>query len=242
MKKANNLKVCVLGISTSPRHGNTEFLVKAALKGSLSVPGTETEFLSLVGKKINPCLGCGYCIDHNECSQKDDMVKLYPKFLAADGIIIGSPVYYGSVSGLCKNMLDRVRGMGTKEKHLRLKVGGAIAVGGGKNSGQEFTLLTLHYFFFHNDMLPIGMTSPHGQLGATSSAQNIGDVKKDRWRAGRLTRETSAVEMAWMLGRKVATVAKIVKAGLEATGLDLPDKPYGYSLPEKPYITPEEIE
>ncbi|MEM3697208.1 MAG: flavodoxin family protein [Candidatus Bathyarchaeia archaeon] len=235
------LKVKILGISASPRHGNTEVLVKAALKGSLSVSDAETEYLNLVGKKINPCLGCDYCIEHNKCVQNDDMNMLYPKLLSADGIIIGSPVYYGTVSGLCKNMLDRMRGIGTKEKHLRLKVGGAIAVGGGKNSGQEFTLLTIHYFFFHNDMIPIGMTSPHGQLGATSSAQNIGDARRDKWRAGRLKRETSAVEMAWMLGRKVALVAKIVKAGLKVTGLDLPDKPYGYSLPEKPYITPEEI-
>ena len=236
------MEIKILGVSGSPRHGNTDFLVKAALRGSLSVEGVETEFVSLVGKQIRPCLGCGYCIDHNECSQKDDMVKLYPKFLSADGIIIGSPVYFGTVSGLCKNMLDRIRGVGTKEKHLRLKVGGAIAVGGGKNSGQEFTLQTIHYWFFHNDMLPVGMTSPHGQLGATSSAQNIGDVRRDKWRAGRLKRETSAVEMAWMLGRKVAILTKIIKAGLKATGLDLPDKPYGYNLPEKPYITPEEIE
>lgn len=158
------------------------------------------------------------------------MTSIYPELLEADAILIGSPVYFGTVSGLCKAFLERVEGFGIIEKKLRLKVGGALATGGSRNGGQEMALATLNLWFHINDMIPIGMASPVTQWGVTGHAAHgdhdiDGDVVPLKMSGG----EMGSLEMAWLYGRKIATVARIVNAGLRTTGLDLPDRlPYGF--------------
>ena len=85
----------VLGISASPRKGQTtDQLVKEILK---HVDG-ETEFISLSGKKVSPCIGCLGCASDNICKIKDDMATLRDKVLEADCLVIGSPNYYGGIN------------------------------------------------------------------------------------------------------------------------------------------------
>jgi multimeric flavodoxin WrbA len=158
------------------------------------------------------------------------MQPLYDVLLRADALIIGTPVYFGAPSALCKAFLERVQGFGVREKPLRLRVGGAIATAGSRNGGQELAMLVIHAWFHINEILPVGITAPVSQLGVTGHAH--GDIDDDRFRLNRVDREVSSPETAWLYGRKIATVASIVKTGREATGLDLPDGPYGWDLPE----------
>ena len=123
----------------SPRKEATHALVQAALLGAGSVAETSTEYIPLAGKVISPCNGCEDCLRAGRCVIEDDMQSLYDRLLAADAIIIGSPVYFGGPSALCKAFLERVEAFGIREKRLRLKVGGAIASGGSRNGGQETT-------------------------------------------------------------------------------------------------------
>jgi multimeric flavodoxin WrbA len=223
----------VLGISGSPRAGGaTSRLVRSALLGAEEVAGTRTVFVSLAGLTISGCDRCADCITAGTCLIDDDMRPLYPLLLEADAIILGSPVYWGSPSALCKAFMERVAGFGLQEKRLRLKVGGAIAAGGSRNGGQETTQIAIHAWFHDNDMLPVGITAPVTQWGPTSSGGlGLDDIESDIFELKMSGRTIRAKEIAWMYGRKVATVTSIVRAGVAATGLDLPDTPYGFELP-----------
>lgn len=227
------MAIHVLGVSGSPRVGATQRLVQAALLGAAEVPGTTTELVSLAGKEIHGCTGCGECAKLGRCVIDDDMQPLYDRLVAADAIILGTPVYYGSASALAKAFMERVQALGSAEKQLRLKVGGAIATGQGRNGGQETTLQGIQLWMHINDMLPVGITTPSGQWGVTAQAgADPADIEHDEIILKKLNRRMRSVEAAWLYGRKIATIATIVAAGRAATGLDLPDKPYGRNLPE----------
>src|SRR5512136_3037516 len=86
----------ILGIICSPRiGGNTEILVRKALE-SAKKEGAEIETWSIAGKEVKPCDHCGSCTKTGQCPIKDDMQSLYPKMIGADGILLGSPVYFWS--------------------------------------------------------------------------------------------------------------------------------------------------
>jgi multimeric flavodoxin WrbA len=228
--------VVVLGVSGSPRVGGaTSRLVRSALLGAREVAGVRTVFVSLATLRVAGCDRCADCIAVGGCLIDDDMARLYPLLLEADALILGSPVYWGSPSALCKAFMERVAGFGLREKKLRLKVGGAIAAGGSRNGGQETTQIAINAWFHSNDMLPVGITAPVTQWGPTSSGGlGLDDVERDVFELKMSGRTVGAKEIAWMYGRKIATVTRIVRAGLAGTGLDLPDTPYGFELPQFP--------
>ena len=241
------MKTKILGISGSPRKkGNTAVLVNQALQGAMTVEDVETEFVNFASKKINPCNVCNICFKEDRCPfDDDDFNEINHKMDGADGIILGSPVYFGTVSAQCKAFMDRCyynsnrAFMEKRREPLNLKVGGAIAVAAGRHAGQETTLQAIVTYFIQCDMLPVGMVSPHTQLGATGRGWDPGDVTQDSWALllpGMKERQTSSLEAAWMFGRKIATVAKIVKAGREATKLEVPDTPFGSNMPQIPYV------
>ena len=94
--------------------------------------------MSLAGKAIHGCAGCGQCA---KLAGVRAVVIRWLRLVAADAIILGTPVYYGSATALLKAFMERVQALGSAEKKLRLKVGGAIASGQGRNGGQETTIL-----------------------------------------------------------------------------------------------------
>jgi multimeric flavodoxin WrbA len=84
----------ILGISDSPRKGaNTAILVKKALEGAASVLGVKTEFYEMAGKKLHHCMGCLECSERGVCVFKDDLQDFIKRWMEADGIIWGAPVY-----------------------------------------------------------------------------------------------------------------------------------------------------
>ena len=101
----------VLGISGSPRRdGNTDILVGTALE-VLAGEGLQTEFLSLADRPIKPCVACRGCFaaDTMRCVQEDPAFEgILQKFAEADGLLIGSPVYFGSATPQIMALLDRV--------------------------------------------------------------------------------------------------------------------------------------
>ncbi len=97
----------ILGISGSPRrHGNTEILLDRALDGA-SQAGAVVEKIVVSELCIGPCRGCFRCIKNGVCAIRDDMRLVYRKLDEADGIILASPVYFGSISSQLKTMIDR---------------------------------------------------------------------------------------------------------------------------------------
>lgn len=191
LRETTNLKV--LGIVCSPRKGgNTEILVQEALAGGRE-SGAETELLRIVEMKIAPCDGCEACHQTGECRIKDDMERVYKKLLAAEGIILGTPVYFWSVSAQAKTFMDRTYALRYPYHKLENKVGGAIAATGRR--GGVNTLSVINSFFLGQDMLVRG-------LGIAGYGASKGEVKQDK----------RAMQGARSLGRQVVQLIKTVKA------------------------------
>ncbi len=97
----------IVGLVGSPRRGmNTDTLVREALAGAASL-GAETEILYLNQMDIRPCQACRKYPAPNHCFFFDDMQKIYEVLENADGILVGSPIYYGTVSAQLKRVIDR---------------------------------------------------------------------------------------------------------------------------------------
>lgn len=96
----------VLGICGSPRVGNTEYYINVVLE-ELKKKGIEVEFIRLKDRKINQCEGCYGCIKNKKCVIEDDFQEIFYKMIEADGLIVGSPVYNGSITPKLKALLDR---------------------------------------------------------------------------------------------------------------------------------------
>jgi multimeric flavodoxin WrbA len=184
----------VLGISGSPRRGgNTDILIHTAL-GVLAENGLETEFLSLADRPVKPCLACGRCFQSEviQCLQEDPAFEgILEKFAVADGVLIGSPVYFGSATPQMMSLLDRVGYVARRHPQLlRRKVGAAIVVA--RRAGQNFTFAQLNYFFLISEMIVPGSTYWNVAVG-----REKGEVQDDR--EGMETVKTLARNMAWLM-------------------------------------------
>lgn len=152
----------IVGIAGSPRRGNTELLVKEALKAAESIGDVETEFISLAGKKIQPCKADYRCTIEGTFDlpcptiPDDDANEILKKLVLADGIIVGSPVYWGGVTAQLKALFDRSMSVESQNKSLRNKVAGAISVAFDRHGGQETTVLSIHWWMLINDMIVVG--------------------------------------------------------------------------------------
>jgi len=101
----------IVGISGSPRKGNTEWMLKILVEEAAR-NGAEVELLLLRRMKVRTCLGCLTCEEGGKerkgiCKIKDNMTEVYPELLAADAIVLATPGYFEMLSGLLKNFLDR---------------------------------------------------------------------------------------------------------------------------------------
>ena len=128
----------VLFVNASPRKGGrTAKYLKEVEKGAKK-EGAKTQFLNLIDFKILPCLGC-YSTSKKSCvfpcKIKDDMEKIYPILLKANGIVIGSPSYWFSVSGQLKNFIDRLTSLENNGDLLEGKIFAAIS--SAEDSGGE---------------------------------------------------------------------------------------------------------
>lgn len=147
----------VLGISGSPRKGSsTDQLVKEVL----SAVGTETEFISLAGKKIAPCIACLGCVEDNVCKVNDDMQTLRDKIVEADAYVIGGATYFSMLNSLTHSFLERFYQFRHREgKAVRGKPGVAVGIGGRNGDPVVENIRT---FFQYNDIECLGSVSAQG--------------------------------------------------------------------------------
>ena len=137
----------IIGINGSHRKGkNTAIMLKAVLDEA-AILGAETELLELTDYNIKFCLSCNKCLGKPQCSiTDDDAAVIGEKLLNADGILLGSPVYWANVTTLMKNFMDRTRWMHMCKNMLAGKVGAAVTIAGLRNGGQEAALRIMEYF------------------------------------------------------------------------------------------------
>lgn len=97
----------VLILSSSPRRGgNSDTLCDEFLRGAQEA-GHEVEKIFLKDKTIHYCTGCGVCNEGKPCPQKDDAPEIVRKMVAADVIVLATPVYFYTMSAQMKTLIDR---------------------------------------------------------------------------------------------------------------------------------------
>jgi len=151
-------KTLIVALNGSPnKEGNTAFLLQQALDEFIKA-GANACMLHcqdmLKGMKIPFCIACsspcsGKCYEGTELSEAFDIIS------RADGLIVGSPVYFGTVSAQLKAFWDKSRFLRTEKKLLNV-VGGAITVGASRFGGQETALRAIHDMFLVQGMIIVG--------------------------------------------------------------------------------------
>lgn len=159
----------IIGVCGSPRKRQTTFqaldvCMKAICK---SQPDIETEIIELAGLTVQGCESCGKCMTDLTCDQDDDFTPLIQKLADRDvvGLVIASPVYLGSMTSQCKAFIDRTVMFRRNDFLFRNRLGGAIAVGGARNGGQELTIQAIHAAMMIQDMIIVGDGSTSSHYG-----------------------------------------------------------------------------
>lgn len=202
----------ILGVCGSPRgKSGTAFALKESLKAAEKW-GVETELITLRGKKLNFCINCDKCI--REESKKclvytdDDMSSYYDSFYEADGYLFACPVYEMSVTAQMSAFMDRFRPcwniLKNRGDYFYDKVGGAIAVGGSRNGGQEKTIARIHDFYHTMGIMIVNLGSP-GFAGASLWSVH-GSYEK-------LTEDEIGLADARRMGERVAKTVLKMTAG-----------------------------
>lgn len=111
----------ILGIVGSPRkNGNTDFIIDTILQ-SVSENGAISEKIYLNELNIKPCQGCEHCKKYNKCRINDHFHILIKKIEESDGIVIGSPIYFGTISAQTKTFIDRMFSLFDNNFNSRIK-------------------------------------------------------------------------------------------------------------------------
>ena len=179
------------------KNGNTAILLKRVLK-ALEAEGIETELIQLAGQQIRGCTACRTCFEtkNHRCAITDDKVNAYiQKMTRADGIILGSPTYFGMMSPEMKALIDRAGFVcRATPDALKYKVGAAVAVA--RRAGAMTTFDAINHFFLINQMIVPG-----------SSYWNIGIGHKK----GEVEKDEEAMKTMDDLGRNMAWLIKKIK-------------------------------
>jgi len=203
--------VKVLAINGSHRKGkNTAEMLRLVLE-EVSAAGAVTELLEITDYNISPCRSCNHCLKKPECSiTDDDMGIIAGKMLAADGIVVGSPVYFNNVTGLMKIFMDRTRSMHMCRNMLSGRVGAALTHAGLRNGGQEAVLAILGNFLKSHGIEVVDSRNKDGGVfnqGAMGTMFEDLDGDTIIWKKG-VADDTLAVRECRQLGRNLAARLK----------------------------------
>lgn len=183
----------VVAFNGSPRKdGNTTILIKHVFS-ELEKADIETELVHLSDKVIRGCIACEKCGKNRDqrCAVKNDAANAYiEKMLDADGIILGSPVYFQDVTSEMKALIDRVGYVSIRNgKMLKKKVGASVVAV--RRSGATNTLETMNHFFLSGEIIIAGR--------AIGVGREKGEVEKDA--EGIELAKSLGQMMAWVLGK-----------------------------------------
>lgn len=135
-------------INGSPHANGCTFTALKAVADELEKNGIETEIVHVGNKDIRGCIACGKCRELGHCVFNDIVNELAPKLHEADGLVIGSPVYYAGPNGTLTNLMDRLFFSANYE--LRMKVGAAVS--SARRAGTTATFDRLNKYFTISEM------------------------------------------------------------------------------------------
>ena len=190
----------VLVLNGSPKvKGCTARALQEVIK-TLEAEGIETELVQVGKENIRGCIACGFCGKNGHCVFNDLVVETAKKLEEADGLLIGSPVYYGSPNGNLLSFLDRLFYSSSCSKHM--KVGAAVV--SCRRGGNTASFDVLNKYFTISGM-PVASSTYWNQVHGFTAE----DVEKD----------LEGLQTMRNLGRNMAFLIKAIAAQKETTGL-----------------------
>ena len=178
----------VLLLNGSPHvHGCTATALEEMIK-VFEEEGVETELIQVGIKEIRGCVACGSCSLKGKCVFDDLVNEVAPKFEEADGLVVGSPVYYGSPNGTILSFMDRL--FYSTEFSKQMKVGAAVV--SCRRGGNTASFDALNKYFTISGM-PVASSTYWNQVHGFTAE----DVKKDL--EGLQTMRNLARSMSFMI-------------------------------------------
>lgn len=178
----------VLLLNGSPHvHGCTATALEEMIK-VFEEEGVETELIQVGIKEIRGCVACGSCSLKGKCVFDDLVNEVAPKFEEADGLVVGSPVYYGSPNGTILSFMDRL--FYSTEFSKQMKVGAAVV--SCRRGGNTASFDALNKYFTISGM-PVASSTYWNQVHGFTAE----DVKKDL--EGLQTMHNLARSMSFMI-------------------------------------------
>lgn len=189
----------VVALNGSPRKsGNTFHSIRIVLD-EISKEGIDTEVIQLGKMKITGCTACSACNKNKDekCIIDDGLDDVIQQLKNADGIILGSPVYYSGINGVMKSALDRIFYVaGVNNSMFRHKIGAAVVAV--RRSGGLPTFQQLNNFLLYSEMMI-----------PTSNYWNIAHGLKP----GEVEQDEEGIQIMRVLGKNMAYLLKLKEHG-----------------------------
>ncbi len=187
-------------INGSPRReGNTATML-AEMRAVFAEEGIEVETVEVAGKDIRGCIACGKCSELGRCVFDDIVNETARKLEEADGLVVGTPVYYGSANGSVVSLLDRLFYSSSFDKTM--KVGAAVAVA--RRGGITATFDEMNKYFTISGMPVASGQYWNGAHGALP---------------GQAAQDDEGMQQMRTLARNMAFLMKSIALGRERYGL-----------------------
>ena len=196
----------VLLINGSPKpNGNTAYALEQMAE-VFHTEGVETEIIQVGNQPIRGCIACGSCYNTGKCIFNDQVNEVAAKLAEADGMVVGSPVYYASPNGTLISFLDRLfYSSGSVDK--RMKVGASVVVA--RRGGCTASMDVLNKYFTISEM-PL----------ASSTYWNLTHGGKP----GEAAQDAEGTRTVRNLAKNMAFLIRAVAVGKEKYDLPEPEK------------------
>lgn len=192
----------VLLINGSPHAKGSTYTALNEVALTLEKEGIETEMIHVGHQAIRGCIACGKCREIGRCVFEDAVNEVSEKFKDADGLVVGSPVYYASANATLVALLDRVFYSSARQFDKTMKVGASVV--SARRGGNTATFDELNKYFTISGM-PVVSSQYWNQIHGNNAEQALQDEE------GLQTMRT--------LGRNMAFLMKSIALGKEAFGM-----------------------
>ena len=197
----------VLILNGSPRPDGCTARALKEVADTLASEGIETETVTVGNKQTRGCVACGTCAKTQKCVFDDIVNELAPKFHEADGLLVGTPVYYAGANGTLLGVLDRLF-FSTKFPKT-MKVGAGVC--SSRRAGSTSAMDEINKYFTICGMPVVSSTYWNEVHGSTAE-----DVEKD----------LEGLQTMRNLGKNMAFLIKSIALGKEQFGLPENSKAY----------------
>lgn len=192
----------VLTINSSAHlNGSTDRALREFEK-TLVENGVEYERVNIGNKDVRGCIGCNFCMTHHRCVFNDVVNEVAPKFAEADGIVMGTPIYWAGANGQALAFLDRLFYSTVMTIDKTMKVGSSVI--SSRRAGSTSALDEINKYYTMNSM-PVASSTYWNEVHGNSAEEVEQDLE--------------GLQTMRNLARNMAFLVKAIKAQKEKEGL-----------------------